>query len=353
MSTLAASPRLPARRASLEARSALRLAFWVAGGPQVGMGHVFRSLELARTLESHGIEIVGFACNDDTRSRDLIQQAGRTGWSETELPADQIDVILVDRPTGADKRVAAWQAAHAKIRLAALDDFQMEATPSDLVINLINHHPTRSRPVSPYVAYHEGPAYAIVRSEFLAARLRSRVIAPSAKELVITFGGADPANHSARVLEAVAAPAFSGLRVRLVIGPNFARAAALEAQARVQGVEVIRNAPNLAGLFSGADVAISGGGTTMLELACLGTPTLVIPQNRAEARFSASLAARGAVMALPSEVKTAQLRSTLAGLLEDPAARRRLHDTARRVVDGRGQERIADLLLTVFAPYFS
>ncbi len=87
----------------------------------------------------------------------------------------------------------------------------------------------------------------------------------------------------------------------------------------------------------------------MLELASLGTPALIIPQNVPEARFSASIAARGAVRTLPSEFDPAELRREVLELLDDPSARARLSAAALQTVDGRGQARIASLILEAYA----
>lgn len=330
--------------AGLPPPAPLRALCWVAGGPRIGLGHVMRSLELARTLAQRGLSIVGFLCNDDAASRAAIRAAGYACWPDGDGAAPAADVLLVDRPAGVDAAVQAFVAGRPGLRLAALDDFDMEGGRAELVVNLINHHPTLRRPQSARVHYHEGPAYAIIRGEFVAARERPRRFPASAREVVVCFGGADPANHTGRVLDALAEHPLDGVTVRLVIGPAFKGAADTAARARSLGVTVLERVADLAPHFAAADLAVSGGGTTMLELACVGTPTLVLPQNAAEARFAASLAARGAVcLSEPSA-----LPRDLPALIHDAAARRRLHAAARASVDGLGCRRIADLLVGTF-----
>lgn len=343
MSLTLESPAAPASGCS-SAAAPLRVLCWVAGGPGIGMGHVLRTLELARTLEQAGLRLVGFLCNDDPSSRAAITAAGRAPWLERDEAVPVADVLLVDRPTGVDATVQAFRTARPGLRIAALDSFDMEGGHADLIINLINHHPTLRRPLSARVRYQEGPAYAIIRGEFVAARDQPRRFPAEAREVLVSFGGADPAHHTGRVLDALAEGALPGTSVRLVIGPAFTDAAGTAARAHALGVTVLERVTDLAPHFADADLAVSGGGTTMLELACVGTPALVLPQNAAEARFAASLAAQGAVRL----GDTSAVRRDLQALIHDAAARRRLHAAARASVDGFGSRRIADLLLGTF-----
>lgn len=331
---------------------ALRVLCWVAGGPRIGMGHVRRSLELARTLTGAGLEIAGFICNDDPISLRALAVSGGQVWQEQDAAAAvaAVDVLLVDRPEGGDRQIKRLRAEHPALHVAALDHFDMEDGAADLVINLFNHHPSLSRSLAAHVGYHEGLDYAIIRPSFLVVRDRPRCIPQRARQVIVSFGGADPRNHSALVLDALAEGAPPETTVRLVIGPSFSQAATVTARARTLGVEILEQVADLAPWFAEADLAVSGGGTTMLELACTGTPTLVLPQTEAEARFAASLAARGAVrLGRPVEGSDG-FRRDLIALINDQPARRRLNAAALATVDGRGRERIAGLLATTFTP---
>jgi spore coat polysaccharide biosynthesis predicted glycosyltransferase SpsG len=102
-------------------------------------------------------------------------------------------------------------------------------------------------------------------------------------------------------------------------------------------------APSLT-VFAAADLAFSGGGTTALELCCLGVPTVVVPQTPAERRHAASLEARGALLVLPRSNLAA--RRLFGDLLGESAAPRfkALHAGGRRTVDGKGATRVIRIL---------
>lgn len=334
-----------------EARPAsLRVLCCVAGGPRIGMGHVSRSLELARSLEAAGVSVVGFVCNDDPHSRRAIVASGWLVWSDAgdDLPLRETDLLLVDRPEGLGERLAAWRGRASNLPAVALDSFEMERGEAELVINLINHHPSMKRPSSPQVGYFEGTEYAIIRREFVEVRNPERSISSCASNLIVTFGGADPQNRTGLVLDAIALGGVPEIAVRVVVGPNFSRASEVKQRARAMGVEVIEGATRLAPWFSGADVAVCGGGTTMLELACVGTPTLVLPQTEAEMKFAKSLEARGAVRVVGEHPTAPALRHEIEALIGDRAARAAFSAAAMGAVDGLGARRIAELIVGRF-----
>ena len=319
------------------------------GGPIIGMGQVIRSVELARTLPGAGFEIVGFVCNGDACTRAIVATAGHRVWDDsTEFAAalreTRPDVLLMDHPGPHHPACVEARAILPDLMLVALDCFEMEHADFDLIINLINHHPTLRAPLSPEVDYHEGPDFAIIRREFAAHRNRPRRPTGAKLKILVTFGGSDPLRHTLRVLEAFAADTDK-LDLVVVVGPNFPHRRDVHQLASTMGAVVHENVSDMPALMLDADLAISGGGTTMLELATLGVPALIIPQNEPETRFSASIAARGAVRTLPIDIPLQALRRELLALLEDAAACEQLSATGRRTVDGEGQARIASLIL--------
>jgi spore coat polysaccharide biosynthesis predicted glycosyltransferase SpsG len=326
-----------------------RLLFKVMGGPIIGMGQVIRSVELARTLPDAGFEVAGFVCNDDACTRAIVAATGHRVWDDTTefataLRETQPDVLLLDHPGPHHPVCVEAHALVSDLTLVALDCFEMEHADFDLIINLINHHPTLRAPVSPEVDYHEGPDFAIIRREFAARRNERRRPSGARPKILVTFGGSDPMRHTLRVLEALAGDTGK-LQLTVVVGPNFPHRRDVHHLASTLGAALLENVSDMAGLMLDADLAISGGGTTMLELATLGVPALIIPQNEAERRFSASIAARGAVRTLPLDISLPDLRRDVLALVDDPAARELLSATGRQTVDGEGQARIANLIL--------
>lgn len=335
--------------------SGRRVLCLVAGGPRIGMGHVMRTLELARVLHGRGMHIVGFICNDDRHCAELIQRAGWPLWLEgahnlPELLEKRIELVVVDRPPGSDDLALVMRSCLPKVPIAALDTFDMEATPANLVVNLLNHHPRRRRPVNEEIEYYEGVEYAIVRHEFLAAHATSRKMSDPAREIVVTFGGADPCNHTSQILDAWAVRPIPEVHLSIIVGPNFTHRSEVIHRSHAAGATVVENPPTMVPLLTNADLAVCGAGTTLLELACLGIPTIVLPQTEAERRFAELFVRKEAVQMADSSAGLEGLNAQLAQLIRDGDERSELSQRARSFVDGQGASRIADLLCGLGAP---
>jgi spore coat polysaccharide biosynthesis predicted glycosyltransferase SpsG len=108
---------------------------------------------------------------------------------------------------------------------------------------------------------------------------------------------------------------------------------------------------DMAGVMARCDLAISGGGTTLMELCCVGTPAIVIAQNDAEGRFAASFQERGACRYLGSadRVREHTIRQAFEELAGDLTARRRMAEQGQLLIDGRGSGRTASVLLEAWA----
>jgi len=74
--------------------------------------------------------------------------------------------------------------------------------------------------------------------------------------------------------------------------------------------------------MSRADLAVTSGGRTVLELAAIGVPTLVICQNRRETYHKFASAENGIVnLGLFKEVGNTEIEQALFRLIDDPALR--------------------------------
>ena len=98
-----------------------------------------------------------------------------------------------------------------------------------------------------------------------------------------------------------------------------------------------------------AELAISAGGGTCYELAIMQVPMFLIAMARnhektveAYGRARAALAA-GWFEALGRE----SLAASLQGLIGDPKLRKELAENARRMVDGRGAQRVVEAMCSM------
>jgi UDP-N-acetylglucosamine:LPS N-acetylglucosamine transferase len=105
--------------------------------------------------------------------------------------------------------------------------------------------------------------------------------------------------------------------------------------------------PDVAAVLAGADAAVTAGGSTVFQLAALGTPALAVAQyGHQRANIDRAVAAGAAVDLGQREALSAdRLAAAIAGLDADPGRRRAMSEAGRRLVDGEGARRVADLIV--------
>lgn len=191
-----------------------------------------------------------------------------------------------------------------------------------------------------------GPANMILAPAFSALAARPRVHRGPVRTLLILMGGTDSSGSTAHLVRALAGRA--SCRKLVVAGPNFARLPELRralSAAKDRSFVLLRSPRNLPALMARADAAITLGSDTSLELACLGTPAILMEEAPHERRQARLLARKGCGLFLGSRREATPAR-VLAALrrLDDPALRGRMSRAGRGFVDGRGAERLAAML---------
>jgi UDP-2,4-diacetamido-2,4,6-trideoxy-beta-L-altropyranose hydrolase len=175
-----------------------------------------------------------------------------------------------------------------------------------------------------------GPAFALLRQEFYRARQTLRPRDGALKRILVAFGGSDPSNETAKVLEALGRPGLRELQVDVVIGG--ANRHKCELFARYEGDARIRfyeNTGNVAELMSAADLSVGAGGTMNWERSYLGLPTIVIVIAENQAETSGALHRAGAIVNLGwhANVSSNQIAQAVEKLSGSPSA---LKDLSRR-----------------------
>lgn len=197
-----------------------------------------------------------------------------------------------------------------------------------------------------------GPKYSLLRPEFRRqpARLRDGGV----KRVLIFFGGMDPTNETAKCLEAMRAPGFSGLAFDVVVGsqnPN--REAVRQLAAKLPGAVFHQQVDYMARLMAEADLAVGAGGATTWERCFLGLPclTVIVADNQVET--TEALAARGAIHNLgwSSSLRPADFASSLSALSADPAGLSRMSQACLDLMAGNEEAGVLKAVLdTVSLP---
>lgn len=324
-----------------------RLAIRADAGPDIGTGHVMRCLALAEGWSKAGgmVTLVSRALPSGlaTRAESLGVAVEPAGDDSDGRWAEGAALAVIDGWNFTSEQIA---AAARQTRLLAVDDTaDRPSIAADIVLNPNVYATAEAYRGRTRARLLIGPAYALLRSEF-AALLPERAYPPVARHLLLLLGGADPADASATALAATRAARTDepGIeRITLVVGTANPRYEALAAETgNDAAVEVLKDVRSMAPLMDAADMAVSAGGSTVLELAARGVPMLLGALIAEEEQVIDAMQALGASRALGrfDAVSPNDLSNTILSLARDATARRALSTTAQGLVDGQGVERV-------------
>lgn len=327
----------------------------------VGFGHLFRCRTLAGALRSAGEQSVMVgpareyrAAGDAGLFADWIPA---TGWTGARDDAEKfLDLARATHAAAAvldDYRVD--DAYQQIIRAAGLPWLQFAGvTRHNLWANAFTDPSPGEQPefYKPFLRAADvrlllGPAYAALRPVFtrMAPVDRSGV-----RRILVTFGGGDDLGAVLFTLSALLPEVSSATGFAVVSGRHNPRNPEIAGWIEAQGngrVSLHIDPADIADLFNACDLAVMGGGTTTYEVAACGIPMIIVTIADNQIRQAEGWERSGAAI-FPGrlgEVGAGQLVNQCLGLIDDAARRRRMSDTARGMVDGRGAERLAAELI--------
>ena len=320
------------------------------GGPVIGLGHLMRCLALAQAWNVSG----GAVCLASAELNHAVSE---------RLAAEGVRTEAIAAPAGSleDARMTASMAGRLGCRWVTVDGYRfnrdylasLQATgvkvllvddngqtdcPADVVLNH-NIHATPELYPGARGKLLLGCGFALIRREFLG-----HTRAPhGAPHLLVTMGGSDPGNVTARVVEALAGGEFAAVTATVVIGSanphgnDISRAAA-----KSRGKIAVATSVSMPEVMAKSDLAISSAGVTCLELACVGVPAilLVIADNQAPAAAAWERAGTAVNLGWHEDVTGREIQDALRRMLDSPQLRQTMAAKARALVDGRGAARV-------------
>ena len=182
----------------------------------------------------------------------------------------------------------------------------------------------------------------------MRARLRERD--GRVRQVLISFGGSDPANVTATVLTALRDLDLPDLTAEVVVGGSNPRATEIEALcSNLPRFTFWSHVEDMAARMADADLAIGGGGTSTWERCCLRLPSLVIATADHQVAIARAAAAAGVQVYLgtPTEVRASDVGDTMRMALGSAKQLVRMGQLAGGLTDGLGAERVVATMCEV------
>jgi spore coat polysaccharide biosynthesis predicted glycosyltransferase SpsG len=329
--------------------------FRVDGGRSMGMGHVVRCLWLANALRDICGNPVSFCMAQDDIGISAVQ---RRGWQVLRVAAEELGgvdgdalIIIIDLPGGVSaEAIRSLREKNPRSLVVLMDGTCTGRIEADLVVSPIERLPDPSSWQGFRGQRYEGPAYAIVDPAFarVPRRLSSVVGEP---RVLVSMGGSDPYGltlQALRALDSMPDTMPESFHVTIAIGPAFLHEVELRtwlAGARRQ--YECRREESLLDVMVNSDVALVSFGTTVYELAAAGLPAIALSITEDHAQSAEVFAQGGSLMHLGlfSHVSDEQIRSAVRELLNGPQLRLGMAQRGQALVDGKGAERVAKLVV--------
>ena len=326
-------------------------------GPAVGTGHVMRMMALGEACCKLGAGVT-MLCGAIPSG--LVQRLIGCGIDVVRLSETNCDA--------ADARETLVTAAQLEANWIVLDgygfdrQYQQVIANSDAMLMMMDEGTVADPQIvdvilnqNVYASSAPGNAnflggcdYTLLRSEFLsAAASEPKVIRQFARRLLVTFGGCDDQNWTARALKSLSFGGADKLIVDLVVGAGYQHLDSLLELKRElpYSIRIHRNVDRMVDVMQKVDFAITAGGSTCYELARCGVPALAIPIADNQIPIVEALAELGTLEAFDpvddDEQCIDQLTEVTRSLLRDPDVRNRMSQKGRQLVDGKGAFRIA------------
>lgn len=343
----------------------------------IGTGHVMRCRTLASALLNKGAKVhfvtrahvghlgellardgfpvtllpppVAGACNRDDYAAWLgVTQQEDADQTITAVDKQQCDWLVVDH-YALDELWEARLRPHTR-KLMVIDDLADRPHNCDMLLDQNYAAGGRERYRAWVPAHCQlllGPRYALLSQEFAEYRKKLFTRADSVRSILVFMGGSDNANVTGKILAALSVEQLLHLEVDVVIGQNFIHKDPVAAQANARpNTRIHGPRPHLADLMLNADLAIGAGGTTTWERMCMGLPSLVISAAENQVPICEALDSSGLIRYLgpATHLDSSAIRGAIVEFLADTKLRRTLATHNRALVDGRGVDRVTEMV---------
>lgn len=305
----------------------IRVLFRATAGARRGFGHLVRCRSLARALGVRPLVCVRGAIH----ARDVALRLGCdvvNGTPRQLLDALEPDLLVVDDPIAS--HASRWIAAarRARVPVVTIHDLGLGCPEGDLAIDgsVISASPLAKRHGT------AGPSFAILDPSVSSLDARNR------RGVLVALGGGRRA-ATARAIATDIAWRVPNVDVRVAGGfispptgdtgdpPN---------------LTWLGPSTNLPAELSRARVSVMGGGVSLYEACAAGAAAVGVPVVPSQRQTVQGFVAHRAVLGTSRfPVQPGRVADEAVRLLREPALRRRLTRTARRLVDGHGARRAA------------
>jgi len=318
-------------------------------GKKIGFGHLNRCLSIETELKKHGIES-DFVVNCKHVGKDLLRANFLVfDWLRNRKKLYHLlkksHFAIIDSYLAP---LSLYQYISGNIILSLyLDDNNRLTYPKGIVVNgnAYASHLPYPRNKNQYLL---GTKFTPLRAEF--NQIDRKQIREKIMDILITFGGSDVKNMTPRILKSIC-HFYPEVNKKVLIGGGFKNIAEIRSNADPKTQLVFSpTGTRLKNFMQNSDIAISAGGQTIYELLRVGVPTIATAVADNQILNVESLEKKKILLNL-ERWKDERIEDRIAALmtrLKNQGLRKKMSQLGRKIIDGKGAERIVNVLLKCF-----
>ncbi len=337
----------------------------VDANDRIGIGHMMRCLCIAGALRRKGCESTFFVA--DKSSAALVADAGfgyvclHSDYDHLDVESDKLLQLMRERR--ADNLLVdsyfVTESYLKKIRsvanVAYIDDINKFIYPCDLLIDYNIYadeldYPGRYKAAGLETSFALGLEYMPLRGSYLNIEKKPH----EGLRVLITTGATDSYDVIGHILEkAVERGLDEKMELIAIVGQyNHNKDSLLARFDARKNIHLIDPQRDLVNLIASCDMAVTAGGTTVYEMCAGGLPCVMVTLADNQMRAALAFSSRG-IIPYAGDVRTDmegtmdRVISTLEEYAADADVRNAASFRMKKVVDGRGAERIAELLMNL------
>ncbi len=322
-----------------------KIVFRCQGGYQIGWGHVMRCLSLAQWLK--GKYNVYFIINQDPKICEYIKQKEFPVFEVSEGKDDKkfeekmtntvisLDPHLVINDIRGTTQEYMQTLKMRNIKIINFDDISNNVKMANVYIDANKKEK---------IGKCFGPSYIVLSSIYPKLAKKKRKTHKRVKKILVSLGGSDPNNLTDKALRSFEGKIADPIEIQVIVGPSLKHRERLEKWSRLGNVSFLYDYDDLSPFFLNADIALVNGGITMFESLCLGTPTVVMAQNKPQAKNARRMERKGVVVNLGvgTKISDKKIARKIIALINSPSTRERLSNKAKKEIDGKGVFRVLE-----------
>ena len=323
-----------------------RLVFRIIGNKQVGMGHIYRALTLAREFSEHEILFVTDRANQIV-VESLLKEDYWVGVYAASDVTKQIrslkpDAVIYDALDTSRRDVEEVRRSGAVV--ISFEDLGDGAHHTNLTVNELFDKPQFE---GDHILW--GHDYFFLRDEL--ETVQTHRFEESVDGIMLAFGGTDQHNLSRIVFRAIGSFCKEqGIFIHIVTGPGYDEYESLETEvATKEGVYLTHASGVISGIMEQAQLAITSNGRTVYEFGHMNIPSIVIAQHDREITHAFAKEENGFIpLGLYQAGKTTTLvLSALVRLVHDAQFRQRLYTRTTALNFSGNKGKVAKTILSI------